>query len=768
MAVIVDRRGAETWVWNTSTLDWERATQVTSSGASPTDVNVLNFPATQAVSATNLDVRDLAFATDKVDASGTVLGAGTNNIGDVDVLSSALPTGASTSAKQDTEIASLASIDTKVTGLATSTLQTSGGQKTQISNAAGTQSASVAATGAAYATGAPGVMVAGWYNSGVQLSLPIVPANWILPAGNEAAVVVTNRDAVETDGGTKRRDTFSPGGGVSNMTAISVKHQFSQDWLSTDAPTNSNYGLVTREYGQGYLVSGNISAVAQRATVNSRRVVKTVALFKLTSNLFVGTMRPVVSLDGGTTYSYVLAINCTTGAAGSTFNDSEVTGTWVVPFGAGATNYGFEITARTSGTVTFEISGNSVGSNGIFTLATLQQAGSQVGTTNPLYTQDYDPEYSLGWGTTNLRDRLVAQRYTVLSDSIADGLASFWTSTVANGGTNTVVTGEGLLQTSANALGSAQLSSWNVPYHPGQSAWLNSAIRFGDTGSVGNIRRVGCFTVSGTTPQDGFYYELSGTTLNAVSVKGGVATAVASTSWTKFSTAPFTLTTNYHQLEIRFTSNGAQFYVDNVLRHTASGGATSITSTLNFPITLQNINSSGATNRVLACRNIGMGRFGLPPFTAEAKDSGRNQTNHFMAAGIAGTNAEVMQSLTGYKSGAAVGATATPAVVTTGKTYRITSITLTYQSLAGAGGCQFRLRANTAGAGVVTSPLVATYQIGSAAAVAGVTSTVEIPIPDGMEFASGTGIAVGMLGINTVGAAAASGFGTITINGYEY
>lgn len=39
------------------------------------------------VSATNLDIRDLAFATDKVDASGSVLGAGNNNIGDVDVAS---------------------------------------------------------------------------------------------------------------------------------------------------------------------------------------------------------------------------------------------------------------------------------------------------------------------------------------------------------------------------------------------------------------------------------------------------------------------------------------------------------------------------------------------------------------------------------------------------------------------------------------------------------------------------------------------------------
>lgn len=53
-----------------------------------------------------------------VTALGSITGAlpaGTNNIGDVDVASSALPTGAATSANQATEIASLASIDSKLT-----------------------------------------------------------------------------------------------------------------------------------------------------------------------------------------------------------------------------------------------------------------------------------------------------------------------------------------------------------------------------------------------------------------------------------------------------------------------------------------------------------------------------------------------------------------------------------------------------------------------------------------------------------------------------
>jgi hypothetical protein len=225
---------------------------------------------------------------------------------------------------------------------------------------------------------------------------------------------------------------------------------------------------------------------------------------------------------------------------------------------------------------------------------------------------DRDPETGMSVGTTGLRDRLFAQRYTVLSDSLADGLAPFWTSAVANGGTATSTGGEGVIQTSAAATGSAQITSTTVPYHPGQVAWMNSAARFNDTGSAGNIRRIGLFTVSGTTPQEGAYYELSGTTLNAVIVKGGVATAVASTSWSRFAIAPFTLDTNFHFYEIRFTGNTIWFYIDNVLRHVVTGTTATLTTTLNFPITISSVNTSGATNRTISVRNIGYGRFGTP------------------------------------------------------------------------------------------------------------------------------------------------------------
>lgn len=78
-------------------------TKVSTASPLPTEniggIDVNNFPANQTnsltdaelratpvpISATNLDIRDLAFATDKVDASGTVLGTGTNVIGRVGI-----------------------------------------------------------------------------------------------------------------------------------------------------------------------------------------------------------------------------------------------------------------------------------------------------------------------------------------------------------------------------------------------------------------------------------------------------------------------------------------------------------------------------------------------------------------------------------------------------------------------------------------------------------------------------------------------------------
>lgn len=154
----------------------------------------------------------------------------------------------------------------------------------------------------------------------------------------------------------------------------------------------------------------------------------------------------------------------------------------------------------------------------------------------------------------------------------------------------------------------------------------------------------------------------------------------------------------------------------------------------------------------------------------ELHDAGRNQTNYFMAAPIATTTAEVMQSMTGYKAGAAVGATATPAVVTTGKTYRITKVIITFIAATALGSALVRLRANLTGVGVVGSPLVMNWQVGQQIVfAAGYAATYTFDYPEGLEFAAGTGIAVGVIGEGVDGVTGtAAGKVLVSIEGYEY
>lgn len=154
--------------------------------------------------------------------------------------------------------------------------------------------------------------------------------------------------------------------------------------------------------------------------------------------------------------------------------------------------------------------------------------------------------------------------------------------------------------------------------------------------------------------------------------------------------------------------------------------------------------------------------------TQDLKDSGRNQTNYFMAVPILSTLTDTLISLTGYKSAAAVAATTTPAVVTTGKTFRLVSVTLTYVAIATAGTVTFTLRAQVGAVVTIASPAVQVWTLGAPAAVAGVSQSIEIAVPDGFEFPAGTGIGVSIIGRGATGTAAAVGYGQLSLHGFEY
>ena len=154
--------------------------------------------------------------------------------------------------------------------------------------------------------------------------------------------------------------------------------------------------------------------------------------------------------------------------------------------------------------------------------------------------------------------------------------------------------------------------------------------------------------------------------------------------------------------------------------------------------------------------------------TQDLKDAGRNQSNLFMAAQVVSTAADALQVLTGYKSGAAVVATATPAVVSTGKTYRATRISITYIGVVTAGAILVTLRCNVAGLVTLASPAVDSWLVGGNAAVAGVAETIVIDMPDGSEFPAGAGLGVSVLGVGATGVAAAVGYAKVSVGGFEY
>ena len=114
-AVVVSSSALPTGAATAARQDTGNTSLATIAGAvagTEMQVDVLSMPSTT-VTATDLDIRDLVFATDKVDASGTVLGAGTNNIGDVDVLTlPALPAG--TNNIGDVDILSIAAGDNNI------------------------------------------------------------------------------------------------------------------------------------------------------------------------------------------------------------------------------------------------------------------------------------------------------------------------------------------------------------------------------------------------------------------------------------------------------------------------------------------------------------------------------------------------------------------------------------------------------------------------------------------------------------------------------
>ncbi len=191
-----------------------------------------------------------------------------------------------------------------------------------------------------------------------------------------------------------------------------------------------------------------------------------------------------------------------------------------------------------------------------------------------------------------------------------------------------------------------------------------------------------------------------------------------------------------------------------------------------FNAPLQGINyvrvrvTTGTTaNGITVSLNPGGGYF--MPFVSLAPPS-RTPVSYFMALPVQASATDTLLSLTGYRGGAAVAATTTPAVVPAGKTFRVTGFNLGYIATITGGYAIARLRHNPSGVVAIGSPVARVIMAGSVAATSANATGFSATAPfDGLEFPAGSGIGVSLVGMSAV-TPSAVGYGFVELVGYEY
>lgn len=215
--------------------------------------------------------------------------------------------------------------------------------------------------------------------------------------------------------------------------------------------------------------------------------------------------------------------------------------------------------------------------------------------TNPLPTQTLDNQNFKSVAVTPIRElktinpiRLVGIAFGATKDT------NSWTESVTGTGAVAVGGGQATLTTGATANSSSiYYTVRSARFVPSSANQFRSIARFTTAGTAKNTRRLGAFDAN-----NGFFFELSGTTFSVVSRKNTTDTPVSSGSFTGNGGATYTLNTNVHRFNIDYTNLSAQFYIDDVLVHTISSSTTPMTDSLTFPARLENFNSDGGTAAV--------------------------------------------------------------------------------------------------------------------------------------------------------------------------
>jgi len=168
---------------------------------------------------------------------------------------------------------------------------------------------------------------------------------------------------------------------------------------------------------------------------------------------------------------------------------------------------------------------------------------------------------------------------------------NFWTETVTNNGSVTQ-NGGITLATSATANGTAKYESTRkARFVVGYENHFLCAAAFTTAGTADNVRRIGPYDTN-----EGFFFQLDGTTFSVGYRTGAADTLVSSGSFNGNGGSTYAPSTTLHKFEVEIMPLAAFFYIDGVLIHTISG---SVTASLTFPVTIENINDNGLEANVL-------------------------------------------------------------------------------------------------------------------------------------------------------------------------
>lgn len=318
------------------------------------------------------------------------------------------------------------------------------------------------------------------------------------------------------------------------------------------------------------------------------------------------------------------------------------------------------------------------------------------------------------------------------------------------------------LPTGTNSIGQVTANIGNTIFiqSAGNSSTAQLAASATFTGAVENLLAGKAFVISLRVDQP--------VTINILQYIDAAGTQlIGTTTFTRLANAPFNeailINGNYGKVTVQNTGVSA---TTNLVLDTWFGDMPP------FPVSVTNSGNFKTAIQELPTLIKGtQGTTGV--YTQNLKDAGRNARNFMLDAYTAAPLIEAVQSVVQWFGNAAVVGTTQPAVVTTGKTLRLTHYTITTKSLATVGSAVVRIRANTAGLGVLASPLVFSMEAGSRSgattiAMTGGTDTYSGVFPEGLEFSAGTGLAFSMAGYGPTGLLALQGVTRFQVFGYEY